>query len=255
MLMKYLHLCWLFGVVGLSLSLRLRVRTHHKSVDFHDEGNRWRPGPMIIRHVKHPMSVFLACVLSAKLNPSASSPCRSSGASPWGGNRASILAAIGIACMVPRQKMILTTGECTRFKKPNASSAAIQAKVAPSLEAPVSSRTIRMCPDEGHLGLRPPLHVLPLMPTHQLLRLDWCHVRGKDRGNRMFKASGLEGLVTSSIPLPLKILHIGDLCTLNLSKAQTSSRWCGVVVRRGGASSCVIHVTETWFKITWSVAK
>ncbi|GFX92764.1 hypothetical protein TNCV_4876211 [Trichonephila clavipes] len=32
-------------------------------------------------------------------------------------------------------------------------------------------------------------------------------------------------------------------CTLNLSRAETSSRWCGVVVRRGGASSGVVHVT------------
>ncbi|GFW61450.1 hypothetical protein TNCV_346981 [Trichonephila clavipes] len=34
-----------------------------------------------------------------------------------------------------------------------------------------------------------------------------------------------------------------------------SSRWCGVVVRRGGASSGVVHVTLPWFKITLSVAK
>ncbi|GFX37266.1 adhesion G protein-coupled receptor B2 [Trichonephila clavipes] len=31
--------------------------------------------------------------------------------------------------------------------------------------------------------------------------------------------------------------------TLNLSRAETSSRWCGVVVRRGAASSGVVHVT------------
>ncbi|GFX82350.1 hypothetical protein TNCV_2870311 [Trichonephila clavipes] len=30
---------------------------------------------------------------------------------------------------------------------------------------------------------------------------------------------------------------------LNLSRAETSSRWCGVVVRRGGAISGVVHVT------------
>ncbi|GFT07160.1 uncharacterized protein TNCV_1416501 [Trichonephila clavipes] len=44
-------------------------------------------------------------------------------------------------------------------------------------------------------------------------------------------------LVTSSSPVPLKIRHVGERCTLNLSRAQASSRWCGVVVRRGGASS------------------
>ncbi|GFU98445.1 uncharacterized protein TNCV_3652761 [Trichonephila clavipes] len=42
------------------------------------------------------------------------------------------------------------------------------------------------------------------------------------------------GLVTSSSPVPLKTRRVGERCTLNLSKAQSSSRWCGVVVRRGG---------------------
>ncbi|GFU06673.1 uncharacterized protein TNCV_4352651 [Trichonephila clavipes] len=49
--------------------------------------------------------------------------------------------------------------------------------------------------------------------------------------------------VTGSSPVPLKTRRVGQLCTLNLSRAETSSRWCGVVVRRGGASSCVVHVT------------
>ncbi|GFW92296.1 uncharacterized protein TNCV_3541821 [Trichonephila clavipes] len=51
------------------------------------------------------------------------------------------------------------------------------------------------------------------------------------------------GLVTSSSPVPLKTRHVGQRFTLNLSRAQTSSRWCGVVVWRGGASSGVVHVT------------
>ncbi|GFT81394.1 uncharacterized protein TNCV_3672751 [Trichonephila clavipes] len=50
-------------------------------------------------------------------------------------------------------------------------------------------------------------------------------------------------VVTSSSPVPLKSRRAGQRCTLNLSRAETSSRWCGVVVRRGGASSSVIHVT------------
>ncbi|GFS89155.1 uncharacterized protein TNCV_1259031 [Trichonephila clavipes] len=62
-------------------------------------------------------------------------------------------------------------------------------------------------------------------------------------------------LVTSSSPVPLKTRRVGQRCTLNVSRAETSSRWCGVVVRRGGASSGVVHVTCRWFKITWSVAK
>ncbi|GFV59194.1 uncharacterized protein TNCV_2339351 [Trichonephila clavipes] len=51
------------------------------------------------------------------------------------------------------------------------------------------------------------------------------------------------GFVTSSSPVPLKTRRVGQRCTLNLSRAETSSRWCGVVVRRGGARSGVVHVT------------
>ncbi|GFU89247.1 uncharacterized protein TNCV_2549681 [Trichonephila clavipes] len=50
--------------------------------------------------------------------------------------------------------------------------------------------------------------------------------------------------VTGSSPVPLKTRRVGQRCTLNLSRAETSSRWCGVVVRRGGASSGVVHVTR-----------
>ncbi|GFY04228.1 uncharacterized protein TNCV_1200061 [Trichonephila clavipes] len=39
---------------------------------------------------------------------------------------------------------------------------------------------------------------------------------------------------TGSSPVPLKTRRVGQRCTLNLSRAETSSRWCGVVVRRGG---------------------
>ncbi|GFX76030.1 uncharacterized protein TNCV_3718011 [Trichonephila clavipes] len=48
------------------------------------------------------------------------------------------------------------------------------------------------------------------------------------------------GLVASSSTVPLKTRRVGERCTLNLSRVQTSSRWCGVVVRRGGASSGVV---------------
>ncbi|GFV21386.1 transposable element Tcb2 transposase [Trichonephila clavipes] len=56
--------------------------------------------------------------------------------------------------------------------------AAIQVHVAPSLGAPVSSRTIRRRLAEGYLGSRCPLRVLPLKTTHRRLRLEWCHARG-----------------------------------------------------------------------------
>ncbi|GFX47049.1 transposable element Tcb2 transposase [Trichonephila clavipes] len=62
--------------------------------------------------------------------------------------------------------------------KPTASLAAIQASVAPSSGAPVSTRTIPRCLVEGHLGSRRPLRVLPLTPTHRRLRLEWCRARG-----------------------------------------------------------------------------
>ncbi|GFV37900.1 transposable element Tcb2 transposase [Trichonephila clavipes] len=61
---------------------------------------------------------------------------------------------------------------------PIVSSAAIQAQVALSLGALVSSRTTRRRLAEEHLGSRRPLRVLPLTPTHQRLRLEWCSARG-----------------------------------------------------------------------------
>ncbi|GFV42529.1 transposable element Tcb2 transposase [Trichonephila clavipes] len=58
------------------------------------------------------------------------------------------------------------------------SSAAIQSQVVLSLGAPVSSRTIRRCLAERHLGSRRPLHGLPLTPTHRHLRLERYRARG-----------------------------------------------------------------------------
>ncbi|GFW04447.1 transposable element Tcb2 transposase [Trichonephila clavipes] len=66
----------------------------------------------------------------------------------------------------------------------------------------------------------------------------------RDRGSReWYRYRIVACLVTSSSPVPLKTRRVGQQCTLNLSRAETSSRWCGVVVRRGGASSGVVHVT------------
>ncbi|GFV59243.1 uncharacterized protein TNCV_2339841 [Trichonephila clavipes] len=48
-------------------------------------------------------------------------------------------------------------------------------------------------------------------------------------------------LVTSTSPEPQKTHRVGQRCTLNLSRAETSSHWYGV--RRGGVSSSVLHVT------------
>ncbi|GFX27650.1 uncharacterized protein TNCV_107481 [Trichonephila clavipes] len=40
--------------------------------------------------------------------------------------------------------------------------------------------------------------------------------------------------VTSPSPVPLKTCRVEQKCTLNMSRAQMSSRWCGVVFRRMG---------------------
>ncbi|GFX92488.1 uncharacterized protein TNCV_1707641 [Trichonephila clavipes] len=48
------------------------------------------------------------------------------------------------------------------------------------------------------------------------------------------KVSDRGSLATNLSPVPLKTYRVGQRCTLNLSRAQTSSHWCGVVVRRGG---------------------
>ncbi|GFT62364.1 TATA-binding protein-associated factor 172 [Trichonephila clavipes] len=48
-------------------------------------------------------------------------------------------------------------------------------------------------------------------------------------GSPVVKVSNHGRHVMSSIPVPLKTRRVGQRCTLNLSRAETSSRWCGVV--------------------------
>ncbi|GFU91390.1 hypothetical protein TNCV_2541581 [Trichonephila clavipes] len=62
-------------------------------------------------------------------------------------------------------------------------------------------------------------------------------------GSSVVKVSNHDRHVMSSIPVSLKTRRVGQRCTLNLSRAETSFRWCGVVVRKRGASSGVVHVT------------
>ncbi|GFV69198.1 uncharacterized protein TNCV_3518201 [Trichonephila clavipes] len=59
-------------------------------------------------------------------------------------------------------------------------------------------------------------------------------------GSPVVKVSDHGRRVMSSSPVPLKTHRVGQRCTLNMSRAETSSRWCG---RRGGAGSDVMHVT------------
>ncbi|GFT37017.1 uncharacterized protein TNCV_175361 [Trichonephila clavipes] len=63
------------------------------------------------------------------------------------------------------------------------------------------------------------------------------------RGSRVVLASDRGWLCHEFEPSTTKDPRVGQRCTLNLSRSETSSRWCGVVVRRGGASSGVVHVT------------
>ncbi|GFT05326.1 hypothetical protein TNCV_123551 [Trichonephila clavipes] len=70
-----------------------------------------------------------------------------------------------------------------------------------------------------------------------------CSRDRRGRGSPVVQVSDRGWLVTSSSPVPLKTCRVEERCTLNLSRAQTSSRWCGVVIRRGGASSGVALVT------------
>ncbi|GFW36928.1 transposable element Tcb2 transposase [Trichonephila clavipes] len=62
--------------------------------------------------------------------------------------------------------------------QPTTSTGAIEVQVAPSLEAPMYSRTIRRRLSEGHFGSRRPMHVLRFTTTHLRLRLEWCRTRG-----------------------------------------------------------------------------
>ncbi|GFX57875.1 hypothetical protein TNCV_3068421 [Trichonephila clavipes] len=62
-------------------------------------------------------------------------------------------------------------------------------------------------------------------------------------GSLVVKVSDHGRHAMSLSPVPLMTRRKGQRCTLNLSRAETSSRWCGAVVRRRGASSSVVHVT------------
>ncbi|GFX54473.1 uncharacterized protein TNCV_1586581 [Trichonephila clavipes] len=59
---------------------------------------------------------------------------------------------------------------------------------------------------------------------------------------------------TSSSPVPLKTRRVGQRCTLNLS-SETSSLWCDVVVRRGGAELRCRPRHLTMVQNAWSIAK
>ncbi|GFX63489.1 HTH_Tnp_Tc3_2 domain-containing protein [Trichonephila clavipes] len=123
----------------------------------------------------------------------------------------------------------------------------------------------------GHIGLyaRRPVRCVPLTATHCRLRLIWsrracivdtttvvlCDVFRRVQLNRLkTPASKLSckippekitfiNICTIKTRREKRDRRVGQRCTLNLSRAETASHKCGVVVRRGTASSGVVHVT------------
>ncbi|GFU02403.1 hypothetical protein TNCV_1238871 [Trichonephila clavipes] len=47
----------------------------------------------------------------------------------------------------------------------------------------------------------------------------------------------MAGFITSSSPVPLKTRRVGQPCTLNLWRLETSSRWCDVVAAQVSSTS------------------
>ncbi|GFT90489.1 uncharacterized protein TNCV_4491771 [Trichonephila clavipes] len=86
------------------------------------------------------------------------------------------------------------------------------------------------------------LSICRINDAHKLLLCKAAFLKLWGCGSPVVKVSNHGRRVMSLIPVPLKTRRVGQRCTLNLSRAETSSRWCGVVVRRG-ASSGVVHVT------------
>ncbi|GFW19915.1 peptidase A2 domain-containing protein [Trichonephila clavipes] len=60
--------------------------------------------------------------------------------------------------------------------------------------------------------------------------------------------------VTGSSPVPLKTHRVGQRCTLNLSRAETSSRWCGVVFLEGHTNPKKSHagVRKSFEPLKWN---
>ncbi|GFU55222.1 uncharacterized protein TNCV_427221 [Trichonephila clavipes] len=61
----------------------------------------------------------------------------------------------------------------------------------------------------------------------------FVQLQNKGCGSPVVRVSDHGRYVMSSSPVPLKTRRVGQRCTLNRSRAETSSSWCGVVVRRG----------------------
>ncbi|GFX99140.1 uncharacterized protein TNCV_2493211 [Trichonephila clavipes] len=81
-------------------------------------------------------------------------------------------------------------------------------------------------------------HFNPLSERHLSISLRRCfqffNAIGMAAVAEWYRYRTVACFVTGSNPVPLKTRRVGQRCTLNLSRAETSFRWCGVVVRRGG---------------------
>ncbi|GFW62165.1 hypothetical protein TNCV_1685961 [Trichonephila clavipes] len=85
----------------------------------------------------------------------------------------------------------------------------------------------------SHTSSTKPIGIIVL---HVIPSLSGC-------GSQVVKVSVRGWHVTNLSPVPLKTHHVGERCSLNLSRAKTSSRWCGVVVKIGEANSDIVLVT------------
>ncbi|GFT42858.1 uncharacterized protein TNCV_2190011 [Trichonephila clavipes] len=70
-----------------------------------------------------------------------------------------------------------------------------------------------------------------------------CFVNNPSEYMRALTPTRFRNSVTSSSPVPLKTRRVGERCTLNLSRAQTSFCWNGEVVKRGQLKYRPRHLT------------
>ncbi|GFY33918.1 uncharacterized protein TNCV_4596261 [Trichonephila clavipes] len=83
--------------------------------------------------------------------------------------------------------------------------------------------------------LRGQLIEIAMKAPSQILSIISASVqRSEGCGSPVVKVSDHGRHVTSSTPVPLKTGCVGQRCTLNLPRAETSSHWRGVVFKRGG---------------------
>ncbi|GFW58320.1 hypothetical protein TNCV_2634941 [Trichonephila clavipes] len=90
--------------------------------------------------------------------------------------------------------------------------------------------------------LTSPVAHFPTTPTGGLLNHDIFNPASLAR-KKAGHVSSVPKRKSGPVQVPQKTRRVGERCTLNLSRAQMSARWCGVVARKGGASSCVDLVT------------